>query len=146
MPFFGHRAVADANCILSLFYFDAPQHWGVQCLDVVAKTVYFDDGLKLSLPRDTLSVIKNMLSGFEFLSHNGSFQEENWNQPKLDLPLPRINMPQKTMIGEGAARCGIGLILSARNIINSGTSLPPFQWIIKNMASLRKDLMALGVQ
>ena len=40
-----------------------------------------------------VNVVKNMLSGFELLSHKVSFQKENWNKPKLDLPLPRSNMP-----------------------------------------------------
>lgn len=93
IPFFVNCAVQDAKYILKPFYFATPQHWGLLYFDVAAKTVYFDDGLKLSPPRDILVVAKNMLSGFELLFHNVSFQEENWNQPKPDLPLPRFNMP-----------------------------------------------------
>ena len=145
-PFFRHCAVEDAEYILSPVHFDTPQHWGLLCFDTAAKTVYFDDGLKLSPPRDTISIIKNMLSGFECLSQNASFQKEHWNQPKLDLPLPRLNMPNQTKTGEGAASCGIGVILSVRDIIKSETCPPPFQWMFKNMARLRKELMALVLQ
>ena len=146
IPFFANCAVQDAKCILSPFHFATPQHWGLLCFDVAVKTVYFDDGLKLSPPRDTLVVIRNMLRGFELLSHNVIFKEENWNQPKLDLPLPRFNMPQQTTTGEGSASCGIGVILSVRDIIKNGTCLPQFQWKFENMASLRKELMALVLQ
>ena len=72
-------AVQDAKYILIPFYFATPQQWGLLCFDVAAKTVYFDDGLKLSPPRDILVVIKNVLSGFELLSHNVSFREKYWN-------------------------------------------------------------------
>ena len=82
-----------------------------------------------------MNVDENMLSGFELLSHKVSFQKENWNKPKLDLPLPRINMPHQTKSGEGAASCGVGVILSVRDIIKSGTCPPPFHWLFKNMAS-----------
>lgn len=147
IPFFANCAVQDAKCILSPFHFATPQHWGLLGFDVAVKTVYFDDGLKLSPPRDTLVVIRNMLRGFELLSHNVIFKEENWNQPKLDLPLPRFfNMPQQTTTGEGSASCGIGVILSVRDIIKNGTCLPQFQWKFENMASLRKELMALVLQ
>ena len=146
MPFFGHCAVQDATYILSPFHFDSPQHWGLLCFDVENRTVYFDDGLKIYQPRDILVVVKNMLTGFELLSHNNSFQEENWNQPKLDLPLPCFNMPHQTRTGEGSASCGVGVILSVRDIIKSRNCLLSFQWTFTNMACLRKELMALIVQ
>jgi len=146
MTFFGHCAVQDATYILSPFHFDSPKHWGLLCFDVANRTVYFDDGLKIYQPRDILVVAKNMLTGFELLSQNVSFQEENTNQTKLDLPLPRFNMPHQTRTGEGSASCGIGVILSVRDIIKSRNCLPSFQWTFKNMASLRKELMALIVQ
>lgn len=146
MPFFTHCAVQDATCLLVPFHFDSPQHWGLLCFDVASKTVYFDDGLKINPPKEVILVIKNMLRGFELLSQNVSFKEKNWNQPKLDLPLPRLNMPEQTTTGEGSASCGVGVILTVRDIVQSRTCHPTFQWMFKNMASLRKELMALVVQ
>ena len=146
MPFFTHCAVQDATCLLAPFHFDSPQHWGLLCFDVASKTVYFDDGLKINPPREVILVIKNMLSGFELLSQNVIFKEKNWNHPKLDLPLPRLNMPEQTKTGEGSASCGVGVILTVRDIVKSRTCHPSFQWMFKNMASLRKELMALVVQ
>lgn len=146
MPFFGHCAVQDATYILSPFHFDSPQHWGLLCFDVASRTVHFDDGLKIDQPRDLLVIVKNMLTGFQLLSNNACFQEENWNKPKLDLPLPCLNMPHQTKTGEGSASCGVGVIFLVKDIIKSRNCLPSFQWTFKNMASLRKELMALIVQ
>ena len=156
-PFFGHCAVNKAKYILSPLHFDTPKHWGVLCFNTVTQTVYFDDGLKLSPPRDTIILIKNMLSGFKWLSNHENpqaldtetsdvFQVQEWNQPKLALPLPRINMPRQTTTGEGAASCGIGVILSVRDIMKSQTCPAPFQWVFEDMSSLRKELMTLVLQ
>ena len=68
-----------------------------------------------------------MLSGFKWLSNHEKpqaldtetsdvFQVQEWNQPKLALPLPRIDMPRQTTTGEGGASCGIGVNLSVRDI------------------------------
>lgn len=145
-PFFGHCAVNSAKYILSLLHFDTPQHWGVLCFDTANQTVYFDDGLKLSPPRDTIVIVKNMLSGFKWLSNNDIFHEQEWNQPKLALPLPRINMPRQTSTGQGAGSCGIGVILSVRDVIKNQTCPAPFQWVFEEMSSLRKELMTLVLQ
>jgi len=55
-------------------------------------------------------------------------------------------MPHKTKTSEGAASCSVGVILSVRDIIKSGTCSPPFQWMIKIMASYRKELIAVVLQ
>lgn len=64
--------------------------------------MYFDDGLRISPPRDISTVIRSMLGGCRALSDDASFDEEQWNQ--LNLPLPRINMPAqiKTGVGSGS--------------------------------------------
>ena len=135
--FFTHCAVEDAKCIMTPVHFDTPQHWGLLCFDTASKTVYFDDGLKLSPPRGTRTVLKNMLGSFELLSNHIGFQEVNWNQHNLDSPLPRFNMPRQTKSGEGAASCGIGVFLSVRDIIMNETCLPPLKWMYRNMSKLR---------
>lgn len=130
-------------CILSPIHFDSPKHWGLICFDTTTKTIYFDDGLKVSPPRDTVTVVKNMLGGFEALANTTAFQEENWNLPTPTSPLPRIHMPQQTTSGEGSGSCGIGVILAVRDIIKDETCLPPFTWSFGNMFQLRKELMNL---
>ena len=133
IPFFVNCAVQDAKCILSPFYFATPQHWGLLSFDAAVKTVYLDHGLKLSPPRDTVVVTKNMPRGFELLSHKVIFKEENWNQPKLHFLLLCFNMPRQTTTKDGSASCGIG-------VIKNGTCIPPFKWEFENMDSLRKLL------
>ena len=43
------------------------------CFDVVSRNVYFDDGLKIVSPQNTLIVIKNMVNGFSVLSSGSRF-------------------------------------------------------------------------
>jgi len=134
-PFFGHCAVNKAKHMLSPLHFDTPQHCGVLCFNTATQTVYFDDRLKLSPPRETIILIKNMLSGFKWLSNHENmvtldvFQEQEWNQLQLALPLQHINMPRQTTTGEGAASCRIAVIPSVRDIIRTQTCAAPFQWV-----------------
>ena len=140
--YFSHCSVDAANIILTPVHIPARRHWGLLCFDAVSRTAYFDDGLKIVPPRSTVPVVKNMLNGFSVLSNDSRFKVEQWNHPRLCLPLPRINMPQQTTTGVGAGSCGIGVILSVKDIIRSGKCLPPFQWEFSDMGFLRKQLMS----
>jgi len=140
--YFRHCSVDSVNVILTPIHLPDRRHWGLLCLDPVSRTAYFDDGLKIVPPRNTVPVVKNMLNGFSVLSKDSRFKVEQWNHPRLCLPLPRINMPQQTTTGVGAGSCGIGVILSVRDIIRSGKCLPPFQWEFRDMDFLRTQLMS----
>lgn len=123
--YFSHCSVDAVNIILTPIHIPSRQHWGVLCFDAVSRIAYFDDGLKIVPPQSTVPVVKNMLNGFSVLSNDSRFKVEQWNHPRLCLPLPCINMPQQTT-GVGAGSCGTGVILSVRDIIRSGKCLPPF--------------------
>jgi len=142
--FFGHCKVQDVECILAPVHFETLKHWGLLCFEYSRRTVYFDDGLRISPPRDISTVIRNMLGGFRALSDDASFDEEQWNQ--LNLPLPRINMPAQTKTGVGSGSCGVGVILTVRDIISSGNCHPSFLWKFENMDKLQKELMSLILQ
>ena len=142
---FSQGQVADAKCILTPVHFERPQHWGLLCFDVCSKTVFFDDGLKISLQSDTLHIVQNMLCAFRAMSE-GAISEQQWNKPSFRLPLPRINMPMQPKSGIGAASCGVGVLLAIRDIIASGNCCPTFNWRFENMAYLRKELMTLIAQ
>lgn len=139
--YFSHCSADAASIIPTPIHSLSKQHWRLLCFDVVSRNVYFDDGLKIVSPQSTLIVIKNMVNGFSVLSSGSRFNREQWNCPKLYLPLPRINMPQRTTTGVGAGSCDIGVILSVRDIIRSGTCLLSFQWEFKDMGLLWKQLM-----
>lgn len=143
--FLPRSQAADALCILTPVYFQRPQHFGLLCFDVCSRTVFFDDGLKISPPSDALRIIENMLCAFKALS-NGAIPEQHWNNSCLRLPLPRINMPVQPKSGIGAGSCGVGVMLAIRDIIASGNCCPTFSWRFENMTILRKELMALIVQ
>lgn len=139
---FSQCQVADAKCILTPVHFERPQHWGLLCFDVCSKTVFFDDGLKISLQSDTLHIVQNMLRAFRAMS-DGAISEQHWNKSCFRLPLPRINMPTQPKSGIGAGSCGVGVMLAIRDIIASGNCCPTFNWRFDNMGYLRKELMAL---
>ena len=145
--FCSHCPAKDATCILSPVHFENPQHWGLLCLDVTTTTIYFDDGLKISPQRDILTVIKNMLEGLRVFSGNDNYHAINWNNNfQLSLPLSRIGMPTQPTSGEGAASCGVGVILAKKDIIECGKCSPAFKWCFTNMSHLRKELMILILQ
>ena len=101
---------------------------------------------KIFPSRDIVTVVRNMLNGFEVLSNNSTlYKLEKWNNGKLSLPFPRIDMPNQTTVGIGAGSCGVGVILSFRDIIRSGCP-PSFQWEFSDMDHLRLELMSLALQ
>lgn len=108
--------LAKATCILTPMHFDRPQHWGLICFDILNRTVFFDDGLKLNPRREMVRIIQNMLCAFSALS-DGAIPAQHWNEPSLGLPLPRINMPKQPKSGVGSGSCGVGVILAIRDII-----------------------------
>ena len=122
---FIHCSADAASIILTPIHIPAMLHGD---FDAVSRNVNFDHGFKIAPPKITLIVIKNMLNGFSDLSSGSRFNLEQWNCPKLCLPLPYINMPQQTTTGAGAGSCGMEVILSVRDIIRSGRCLPSFQW------------------
>ena len=140
--FLSQRQVAGALIILTPVHFKRPPHWGLLCFDVYTRTVYFDDGLKISPTSDTLHIVKNMLCAFKALSH-GAIPEEHWNK---SLPLPRFDMPVQPGSGIGAGSCGVGVMLAVRDIIASGKCCPTFSWRFEDMTKLRQELMALIIQ
>ena len=151
--FFNHKVschfescpVDRARIIFFPVHFPRHRHWGLVCFDTTTNTVFFDDGQKIFPTRDILTVVRNMLSGFETVSKNSRFKFDKWNNGKLSLPFPRIGMPNQTTVGVGAGSCGVGVILSFRDIIRSGCP-PSFQWEFREMDHLRKELMSLSVQ
>ena len=91
-------------------------------------------------------VVRNMLRGFKALTDSSIYEEERWNNRSITLPLPRINMPVQTTSGIGAGSCGVGVILTVRDMVRCENCLPSFDWSFDQMTHLRKDLMALILQ
>ena len=97
-PFFGHCAVNSAKYILSPLHFDTPQHWGVLCFDTANQTVYFDHGLKLFPPRNTIVIVKNMLSGFKWLSNNDISMSKSGTSHNLLCPCHALTCQGKLQL------------------------------------------------
>ena len=137
--FFLNCPAKEVSCILAPVHFESEQHWGLLCFDATSTTIYFDDGLKIAPPTDILTVVRTMLNSFMVVLENrDQYHSDGWN---LSLPLPRIGMPTQPTSGEGAASCGVGVILTVRDVIKCGKSKPNFNWCFKDMAHLRRELM-----
>ena len=91
-----------ARIIFLPVHFQCHNHWGLICFDTKTNTVYFE----------IVTVVRNMLSGFEILSNNSIFKLEKWNNGKLSLLFSRIYMPNQTTVCVGAGSCGFAVILS----------------------------------
>ena len=110
-----------------------------------SKTVFFDDGLKISLQSDTLHIVQNMLCAFRAMC-DGAISEQHWNKSCFRLPLPQINMPMQPKSEIGAGSCGLRVMLAIRDIIASGNCCPTLNWRFEEMAYRYKELMALIAQ
>ena len=96
--FFNHKVscyfescpVDRARIIFFPVHFPRHKHWGLVCFDTTTNTVFFDDGQKIFPTRDILTVVRNMLSGFETVSKNSRFKLDKWNNGKLSTLSPEI--------------------------------------------------------
>ena len=120
-----------------------PNHWGLVYIDLLNTTLYFDDGLKLTVPSSVLSVIKQLLDLLlEMFPSNSALQSKFW---KCSTGFQRFGMPSQAAVDSrmiGVGSCGIGVIMAARDIILSGPScVNNFQWRYGEMDVHRNSLM-----
>lgn len=139
-PFFPPSHSSNINYILTTIHDRAHQHWGMVCLHIPLKTVFYDDGLKASPPDDTVTVARTIIQASQMIAGTESnIVEDEWN---CALPFPRFNMPVQTQHGVGSGSCGVGVILAVRDFIRyDKNDLPNFAWKYENMSELRKQLM-----
>ena len=120
-----------------------PNHWGLIFVDLAHNNMYFDDGLQSAAPTMSLSSIKWSLEFLcEMYPYHPSLQTKFWkNYPRFQ----RFGMPSQAPVNSkmiGVGSCGIGVIMAARDFINSGSlCINNFQWRYCDMDQHRKTLM-----
>ena len=120
-----------------------PNHWGLACVDLPSMKMYFDDGLRTTVPRSVLPAVKQLLDLLaEMHPSHPSLQTRFWQECNS---FKRFGMPSQApvdskMIGTGS--CGIGVILAAKDFLEKGSlCIKNFQWQFCNMDLHRKNLM-----
>jgi hypothetical protein len=69
-------------------------HWGLLCLDVCSKKLFYDDGLHWAPPNNTVRLAKQLLNALKEMSvklQTGSVQD--LDKDKWDLSFSRFAMP-----------------------------------------------------
>ena len=108
-------------------------HWGLIYIDIEGKKMHFDDGLRRVPRGNVIDGMKRVLGVIQTMTPQ---HEEMSSQFWLDgkMALERFGMPSqaaaiKTKSGEGLGSCGVGVIMSARDLIFYGPEAKnSFQW------------------
>lgn len=108
------------------------------------RLLLFDDGYKLRPDRCVLPHVKNVLDIFRQLRPGAlRFQNTFWDSIHQ---FERFGMPSQhgcARAGQGTGRCGVGVILAARDFLLKGVArtVHQFGWKYTEMRTLRKQLM-----
>ena len=118
-------------------------HWGLIYVNISAKQLYFDDGLTSVVPPVALPFLKDSLDLLlELYPHHLSLQTKFWHSIKS---FRRFGMPSQLPIDNrmiGVGRCGIGVIMAARDFIRDGPeTVNNVKWRYSHMHNHRKELM-----
>lgn len=119
-------------------------HWGLIVIDLLGRKLLFDDGFKLQPASSVLPTIKYILDVFQQLMLGAPcFNSFFWSSINV---LERFGMPSQhnwDMTGQGNGSCGVGVILTARDLIFKGVNgtVNQFGWQYTEMRHLRKKLM-----
>lgn len=124
-----------------------PNHLGLVYVDVEGKAMYFDDGLRLIPGEYVLEGVKSILGVIKKLHpHHVDLASEFWEG---EGRFQRFGMPSQTThfakrTGNGAGSCGVGVIKSAKDFIDSGPLAKfKFTWSYADMKDHRLELMLL---
>lgn len=86
-----------------------PNHWGLVFIDLLYKTLYFDNGLKYIVPSSLLSTVQQLLNLLlEMLPSNLVLQSKFW---EFSSGFLRCGMPSQAAVDSrmiSVERCGVG--------------------------------------
>lgn len=120
-----------------------PSHWGIIYINLQDEKLFFDDGMKYSIPNHILTALKHILEVLhELYPHCTSLSSGWWRHKKS---LGRLGMPSQLADdakrnGQGSGSCGLGVILTARDLMINGNQ-GAFSWTYAESRRLRKHLM-----
>lgn len=120
-----------------------PNHWGLIFVDLANRELYFDDGPMSTPPILALDSVKQSLELLlELNPSHTTLQTRFWQNGGA---FQRFGMPSQVPVNSkmiGVESCGIGVIMTARDIISFGPlAVHNFQWQYCEMDLHRKKLM-----
>lgn len=137
-PYVGGRDLSDIVWVLTPVHVNG-NHWGLLCLNVVLRQVFYDDGLKWNPPRDICRFTKRLIEAISSPHSNA-----NWN---VALPIKRFGMPRQPSVGEGSASCGVAVVLAAYDFLivdstdEASPTIPNFNWQFQDMTKHRQRIL-----
>ena len=100
-PYVSGRNLSGILWILTPVHVNG-NHWGLLCLNMVQKQIFYDDGLKQNHPSNIPQIVENLLKVVSCSSQTA------WN---ISLPLQHFGMPKQPSSGQGSASCGVGVVV-----------------------------------
>ena len=136
-PYVSGRNLSEVQWILTPIHVNG-NHWGLLCINMVLREVFYDDGLKVNHPSNINEIVQKV---FQVISCSPA---SNLNIP---LQIKRFGMPTQPPVGEGCASCGVGVVLAARDFLAvQDSSIPKFHWKFQDMTKHRQKLLYKFVQ
>lgn len=136
-PYLSGRNLAGIHWILSPVHVNG-NHWGLLCLNMASRQVFYDDGLKWNCPSDVPEIVRKLLQAIP------CNPAASWDET---APPQRFGMPNQPLVGEGCGSCGVGVVLATYDFLNvNNNSVPIFQWKFADMKKHRQKLLLQTVQ
>ena len=131
-PYISGRNLSEIQWLLTPIHVNG-NHWGLLCINMVLREVFYDDGLKLNHPSNLCEIVQKV---FQAISCSPA---GNLN---ILLPIRRFEMPTQPSVGEGCASCGVGVVLAAHDfLVVQDSSIPKFHWKFQDMTKHRQKLL-----
>lgn len=131
-PYISGRNLSEIQWLLTPIHVNG-NHWGLLCINMVLREVFYDDGLKLNHPSNLCEIVQKI---FQAISCSPA---SNLN---ILLPIRRFGMPTQPSVGEGCASCGVGVVLAAHDfLVVQDSSIPKFNWKFQDMTKHRQKLL-----
>ena len=111
-------------------------HWGLIHINLISKTIGFNDGLKKKPEDDVITVLHALLQIMtDLLPEDQNLKSRSWPRPPLSCI--RFGMPAqpKDISKPRVNSCGLAVIMVAEDMINlnsdqiAANSLPQFSWL-----------------
>lgn len=132
----------EMSQILAPVHFPTRNHWGMIYVDLLSKSIFFDDGMKFQIPSNTLSLAKAGLHLLqELCPSNEALKTNFWTSTQN---VTRFGMPSQVSLNSsvGIGSCGVGVILAAMDFISLGPSaVHNLSWKFSDMQQHRLQLM-----
>ena len=104
-------------------------HWGVVAINFLDKKKYFDEGIKVNLPKILLTKIEKIISAVEKVSNHINRNDY------IGIKINRFNFPLQSISGIGSSSCGVAALCAIKDTLTGNVDLAAaiFQWKFTKM-------------